>query len=231
MSQSIINITRIGALKRSPIQSIIQCVENYDDIVAQYDKILDIDQDAAHTYIKTMFKTKDADIRSKDADIRSKDAVIRSKEEIIIEIKEKADAISSLIKEKDIRLKEKENQILGIKGLLTSRGIFKNYLDFCLSELKDAKLASPNQKFNVGYIISTMTKEKHSLPKDGVCAKVLNAAADCNADLKSVYSTLCRDVHGAPWNGPSLKVYLNEMKECEQCIVLFIAESMLLKVQ
>ena len=185
--------------------------------MAQYDKILSVDKDAAHAYMKMMFKCKDADIKSK--------------EEIILQIKGKTDVISSLLKEKDIRLKEKENQILGIKGLLTSRGIFENYLNFCLIELKDAKLASPNQKFNVGYIISTMTKEKHSLPKDGVCAKVLNAAAACNADLKSVYSTLCRDVHGAPWNGPSLKVYLNEMKECEQCIVLFIAESMLLKVQ
>jgi len=228
--------------------------------VAQYDKILSIDKDAAHAYMKMIFKSKDDDIKSKDADIKSKDAYIKSKDddikskeeiilqikektsaicqskdEIILQIKEKTDAIlessSSLLKEKDIRLKEKENQILGIKGLLTSRGIFENYLNFCLIELKDAKLASLNQKFNVSYIISTMTKEMHSLPKDSMCMKILNAARACDADLNSVYSTLFRDIHGAPWNGPSLKVYLNEMGQCDQCIVLFIAESMLLKFQ
>jgi hypothetical protein len=59
------------------------------------------------------------------------------KDETIVQTEKKADAIThskdeiiesnkSLLKEKDIRLKEKENQILGLKGLLSSRGIFEN---------------------------------------------------------------------------------------------------------
>ena len=182
-----------------------------------------------------MFKSQDETIHSKDETIHFKDGLIHSKDETIAAVtKSKDETIESyntLLKEKDIRLQEKENQILGIKGLLTSRGIFENYLDFCLSELINAKLASYNQKFNVSYIIETMRKSKDKLPINGKCIKILNAAADCSADLKSVYSTLSRDVHGAPWGGPSLKVYLNEMEPSEQYIVIFIADSMLLKIQ
>jgi hypothetical protein len=232
-----------GSLRRSPIQFNIRSVENYDNVVAQYDKMLSLDEELAHIFLKMILKSKDDAIKFKDETITE---VIKSKDETITQIEKKVDAIThskdeiiesnkSLLKEKDIRLKEKENQILGLKGLLSSRGIFENYLDFCLSELQLAKLASPSQKFIATYIIDIMAKFKHDLPKDGVCIKILNAAAACNADLKSVSSTLSRDIHGAPWNGNggmgSLKVYLNEMNQCEQCIVYFIAESMLLKIQ
>ena len=224
----IIFVIIIGALRRSPVQFNIRSVENYDNVVAQYDKMLSLNEELAHIFFKMTLKSKDDTIKSKDETItqieKKADAIAHSKDEII-------ELNKSLLNEKDIRLKEKENQILGLKGLLTSRGVFENYLDFCLSELKGAKLASSSQKFNATYVIDIMAKLKHNLPKDGVCIKLLNAAAACNADLRSFYSTLSLEIHGAPWNGPSLKVYSNEMKQSEQCIVYFIAESMMLKIQ
>ena len=191
-------------------------VQNYDSVIKEYDQLFKINESIAHSFMKIILQSKDVAIEKTEALVQSKDALVQSKDETISVMR--------------ARIQEKENQVLGLKGLLTSRGVFENYMEFCLTELKSLSLVSSTQKFNVGLIIETMTKEQNSqkLPKDGHCRKIVEEARNCQADLKKVYSTLSREVHGSPWSGPGLKIRLDEMEEKDKCIVLFIANSMLL---
>ena len=121
--------------------------------------------------------------------------------------------------------------MLGMKGLLTSRGIFENYLNTCMIEMKNASLLKPKTKFNAALIIEKLNSEEKLLPESGCCRKLLYEVASCGADLSDVYNSLSTEIHGAPWSGPSVRMYSSELRKESICILRFIASEMLLEVQ
>ena len=46
--------------------------------------------------------------------------------------------------------------------------------------------------------------------------------------IQSLYVTLCNSVHGAPWHGPSIKIFSKALREEETCLLEFIAGDMCL---
>ena len=155
----------------------------------------------------------------KDKLVEEKDKLVEEKN---IRLKEK----DKLVEEKNIRLKEKEVQILGAKGLLTSRGIFERKLSFCLDELKRLGLAKENQSDNITGIIVKMMKEKYNLPVASKCYELIHEASKCECDLKTLYGTLSHSIHGNPWYGPSVKIHMKELKPQESCLMIYIANDM-----
>ena len=154
---------------------------------------------------------------------REKDSRLQEKDRIIEKMETYTDI---LIKEKDVRIKEKEAQILAAQGLLTSRGIVEALLKKCLIEMKLLKLAKDNQKDIMTNIIQLMIQQEEKLPKTSKCYQLLQAAKKCGCDLVSLYESLCNGIHGAPWHGPSIKIFSKELKEEERCLLVYIADDM-----
>ena len=177
---------------------------------------------------------KDIRLKEKDKIVEEKDIllneIIREKDIRLIEITREKDIRlkekDKIVEEKDIRLKEKEAQILGAKGLLTSRGIFERKLSFCLDELKRLGLANKNQSDNITGIIVKMMKEKNKLPVASKCYELIHEASKCECDLKTLYGTLSHSIHGNPWYGPSVKIHMTELKPQESCLMIYIANDM-----
>ena len=161
--------------------------------------------------------------REKDSRLQEKDSRLQEKDRIIEKMETYTDI---LIKEKDVRIMEKEAQILAAQGLLTSRGIVEALLKKCLIEMKLFKLAKDNQKEIMTNIIQLMIRQEEKLPKTSKCYQLLQAAKKCGCDLVSLYESLCNGIHGAPWHGPSIKIFSKELKEEERCLLVYIADDM-----
>ncbi len=121
--------------------------------------------------------------------------------------------------------------MLGMKGLLTSRGIFENYLNTCMIEMKNANLLKSTTRFNAALIIEKLNSEEKRLPESGYCRRLLDEVANCGADLNDVYNSLSTEIHGAPWSGPSVRIYSSDLRKESTCILRFIASEMLLEVE
>jgi len=130
------------------------------------------------------------------------------------------------IKENEIKNKDKE--LLGIKGLLTSRGIFEFFINLCFGELQELGLCGKYEKCNITNTLNKMNKmeNRELYPSGGYSARILYAAEHCNANLTDVYKTLCNEIHGSRWSGPGVQVYASMLTEREKCIVNFIANDM-----
>jgi hypothetical protein len=170
---------------------------------------------------------KDSRLQEKDKIIekveREKDSRLQEKDKIIEKVEREKD---SRLQEKDIRIMEKEAQMLAAQGLLTSRGILEALLKKCLIEMKLLKLAKDNQQVNMTNIIQLMIRQEEKLPKTSKCYQLLQAAKKCGCDLVSLYGSLCYGIHGAPWHGPSIKIFSKELKEEERCMLVYIADDM-----
>ena len=88
------------------------------------------------------------------------------------------------------------------------------------------KLAKDNQKDIMTNIIQLMIQQEEKLPKTSKCYQLLQAAKKCGCDLVSLYESLCYGIHGAPWHGPSIKIFSKELKEEERCLLVYIADDM-----
>ena len=145
---------------------------------------------------KLAFEAKDAAIVAKDVAIESKDELIRNL----------------------------QHQLLMSRGLLTARGIFEQQLMKCFVEMKRHKLCSTTMKFNASGVIKIILECEATLPKGGPSARLAKKAAECKSDLSTLYSTLSREIHGAPWSGPGIKVHLSQLRKEEQCIIQYLAD-------
>ena len=132
----------------------------------------------------------------------------------------------------EVELKYISKELLSVKGLLTSRGIFEFYITLCFGELQKLGICGEKEKLNYTQTINKMyiMENRKKLPDDGPCVKLLNAADKCKVHLLSVYTTLCNEIHGGPWSGPGVQVLANKMSIEDKCIIEFIAEDMKLRV-
>jgi hypothetical protein len=134
-------------------------VQNYDSVIKEYDQLFKINESIAHSFMKIILQSKDVAIEKTEALVQSKDVVIEKTEALVQSLVQSKDVAiektEALVQSKNetisvmrARTQEKESQVLGLKGLLTSRGVFENYMEFCLTELKSLSLVSSTQKFN-----------------------------------------------------------------------------------
>jgi hypothetical protein len=53
----------------------------------------------------------------------------------------------------------------------------------------------------------------------------LKAATDCNCDLRTLYNTLNDDdIHGTPWSGPDIRVYMSHLGKEDGCFIIYLIE-------
>ena len=173
--------------------------------------------------IEMKFELGTKELEKKEIELEKKE--IEKKLEL-----EKKDFESKLVA-KEIELKYINKELLSVKGLLTSRGIFEFYITLCFGELQKLGICGEKEKLNFTQTINKMyiVENRQKLPDDGPCAKLLNAADQCKVHLLDVYMTLCHGVHGSPWSGPGVQVLANCMSKGDKCIVEFIAEAMKLR--
>jgi len=73
-------------------------------------------------------------------------------------------------------------------------------------------------------VIKKILECEATLPKGGPSARLAKKAAECKSDLITLYSTLSREIHGAPWSGPGIKVHMSQLRKEEQCIIQYLAD-------
>ena len=78
--------------------------------------------------------------------------------------------------------------------------------------------------YNASAVILKILELKASLPKDGPSARLAKKAAECNSDLIQLFSTLSKEIHGAPWSGPGIKVHLSQLRKEDQCLLQYLAD-------
>ena len=130
------------------------------------------------------------------------------------------------IEELDLRIMEKDGEIMAGLGLLTSRSIMEALLRKLFIEMKVLRLVKYTEKEIMANIITLLKQKEKHFPTTSKCYKLLQAAKSCECDLQSLYSSLSHSIHGAPWHGPSVKIFSKALKEEETCLLKFIADDM-----
>ena len=98
-----------------------------------------------------------------------------------------------------------------------------------LIEMKVLKLVRDTEKENMTNIIKLLTQKEKDFPTTSKCYKLLQASKSCECDLQSLYVSLSHSIlHGAPWHGPSVKIFSKALKEEEICLLKFIADDMII---
>ena len=146
--------------------------------------------------------------------------VAMKQSEVAIEAKDVA------IEAKDDLIRNLQQQLLMSRGLLTARGIYEQQLLKCLVEMKRLKLCSSNMNFNATGVIMKIVELQANLPKGGPSARLAKKAAECKCDLTTLFSTLSKEIHGAPWSGPGIKVHMTQLKKEDQCLIQYLADDL-----
>ena len=130
------------------------------------------------------------------------------------------------IEAKDELIRNLQQHLLMSRGLLTARGIYEQQLLKCLVEMKRLKLCSSNMNFNATGVIMKIVELQANLPKGGPSARLAKKAAECKCDLTTLFSTLSKEIHGAPWSGPGIKVHLSQLRKEDQCLIHYLADDL-----
>ena len=130
------------------------------------------------------------------------------------------------IEAKDDVIRNLQQQLLMSRGLLTARGIYEQQLLKCLVEMKRLKLCSSNMNFNATGVIMKIMELQANLPEGGPSVRLVKKAAECKSDLITLFSTLSKEIHGAPWSGPGIKVHLSQLRKEDQCLIQYLADDL-----
>ena len=142
--------------------------------------------------------------------------------------KEKYELQQQVIVAKDTNIKllrdmliSKETEILGIQGLMSCRGIFEFYLNFCHGELKTANIIKKTDTFKATNIINWITSANFQIPEDSIWIRdFLNWLKECGCtNPLALYTKLCSGIHGAAWHGASVRIYRKKLLEVEYCVM------------
>jgi hypothetical protein len=191
-----------------------------------YKILLKTDEKKADTFIKESVDALQRELEmTKKLEVGTKE--LEKRIEVGTKELEKKEIETKLVAN-EIELKYINKELLSVKGLLTSRGIFEFYITLCFGELQKLGICGEKERLNFTQTITKMyiVENRQKLPDDSPCAKLLNAADQCKVHLLDVYITLCNEVHGSPWSGPGVQVLANSMSKGDKCIVEFIAEDM-----
>ena len=163
-----------------------------------------IQDESVRSQLADVINEKDQQIKKL---IEAKDKLIEAKDQ---QIKKVTEAQDKLINEKD-------KQILGLKGGLTCRGVLEYFAN---GYLKGAVIGK-RKRLSVTDCLQESAKEAYSTNnatatnpeimflKDCYETCVTDSSkhntAECSMFLTDLYAELSKDIHGAPWSGPSVK--------------------------
>jgi hypothetical protein len=146
-----------------------------------------------------------------------------------------AEAISSLkIENLNYKLKVSEADTLRSKGAVSARGIYEHYLKRCWIELHEHDIKQ--KRFDATMTCKLIdeydpasTKQK-SEKVESLKALITQCPEFKKDDLANLYSILSGDIHGAPWNGPSIQYHSNNIDAKYGFVIKGIAELTTFKV-
>ena len=163
--------------------------------------------------------------------VKEKDGRLQEKDKRLQDIgkeKEKEEKLyHNLLQAKEELIQNKDIMHLQAKGLMTSRGVFECYLQYCFFELT---INQPRRKFNASWVCEQIDAGKFPESAER-CPRLLQMKNECSASsLREVYETLSNEIHGAPWSGNSINVKYTKLSKEEFCIVKAVAMEVGLKV-
>ena len=96
------------------------------------------------------------------------------------------------------------------------------------NELQKQGVFGPKETFDVSNTIRKITDSSFPAPPPGTYTyEFLEAVKNCQcADALDIYKALSEDIHGAPWSGPGVDVYVNQMSPDCACVIDFIASEL-----
>ena len=60
-------------------------------------------------------------------------------------------------------------------------------------------------------------QNKTTLPPEGPSHRLIEATEKCKSDLSIMFCSLSKEIYGAPWSGPGVKVYTSLLREEDGC--------------
>jgi len=180
-----------------------------EEVIELTDKLMKSQEDLIIAMDSTIM-AKDSTIDAKDATIETKDTIISAKDK--------------LIKQRDSAMRRLEMELMGTKGLLNSRGMLDKILKEAFAETMDAY--KPMEFYTASKIIDKIENHSTDVPANAVSfKKIRELKTKCNVkDLKELYDKLSTGVHGDPWYGYGVRVFVDQMSESESCMILSIAD-------
>ena len=185
----------------------------YQDIVKEKEKQEKLYQDI----VKEKEKLYQDIVKEKDGRLQ----------DIVKEKEKEAKLYQNLLQAKEDLIQSKDVMYLQAKGLMTSRGVFECYLQYCFFELT---INQPRRKFNASWVCEQIDAGKFPESAER-CPRLLQVKNECGASsLREVYETLSNEIHGAPWSGSSINVKYTKLSKEEFCIIKAVAREVGLKV-
>jgi hypothetical protein len=122
----------------------------------------------------------------------------------------------------DKMLAKKETEILGIQGLLSCRGIFEFFLNGCCEELKISGDYPKNEHCKFTTVLKILIRPRLKIPENSLWVRdFLKWKTECKVkDPVKFYAKLCNGIHGAPWFGPSVRIFRDKLLGSEYCMML-----------
>jgi hypothetical protein len=127
--------------------------------------------------------------------------------------------VNLIILQKDLAASEKSR--MQQQGLMTSRGVTEQILS------KIGRNIYPKQKrttpTDVLNYLADVNSGKVTSTDDYEVLRIVDIFKKCGfstkKDFEDLYSKLSKEIHGYPWSGDSVKIYVNDLGEKNSCIV------------
>ena len=161
--------------------------------------------------------------KSLEQEIAVKEGIIRTNEDIIR-------TNEDLIRNLNMLLEHSDNELMRVKGLLTSRGIFERYVELCISELLALYVITKRMPV-IPFLNMIADPNFTLLSKAKLTTQLVVASKNCSSDLVSVYDTLSKDIHGLPWSGRCVRIFANDLSTNEIYLLKCIAGYLKLDIQ
>jgi hypothetical protein len=135
-----------------------------------------------------------------------------------------------LIEAQQVEIRSLRLECFRSKGLMTARGIFEFFLNWCYGELKRFHPQTLNgiHRFSARSTVGAIEELGDLLsPLATSCRSLWKFKKDCGFGTKSlydVYAVLSEKTHGDRWHGESVKVFKSSLGQHQVCLITKVAE-------
>ena len=187
--------------KEYVFNSILDSKENvFNSTLEHYERTLE--------YSKRSLEDRERDFRRT---LELKDKLLKLTDELLIQ--------------KDEMLQQKDKEILQAKGKMTCRGILKYLASRICFEL-GLSMSTP-----ISNVLANIEDHEQLSPTISCLFDVYikcKVQSDPNDFYRELYEELCKDIHGAPWNGPGVKMTFTKNSHPEyHCVMVALVEDVL----
>lgn len=166
--------------------------------------------------------------------MESKDELLARKEKAHQDLKEVHQDLNSiyqkLIEVQQVEIRSLRLEYFRSKGLMTARGIFEFFLNWCYGELKRFHPQTLNgvHRFSARSTVGAIEELGDLLsPSATSCRSLWKFKTDCGFGTKSlydVYAVLSEKTHGDRWHGEFVKVFKSSLEQHQVCLITKVAE-------